>query len=263
MKKLVLLVLVLFCGLLLGRETPYFEGRYDDFDRLSQVSLQNRQSGEFTFTRLIFSGRIPGYYKNWYTDYPTGDENLVRILRRTTDLNISEEPRAIPIHHADLFNYPMVYAIEAGQMVLDESDGAVLREYLIRGGFWMIDDFWGTVEWANFEREMKKVFPDLDIVDIPITHQIFHTLYDIDEVMQVPSIAYKYYEKNPITWEQDGFQAHARGIFADDGRLMVFINFNTDLMDASEWADDPKYPNNFSVYSIRMFTNAIIYSMTH
>jgi hypothetical protein len=126
----------------------------------------------------------------------------------------------------------------------------------------MIDDFWGTFEWANFEREMKKVFPDRQIVDIPMDHPIFHSVYDITEKMQVPNIGYAY-TSNPVTWEQDGYVPYVRGIFDDNGRLLVFINFNTDLMDASEWADDPKYPQYFSAYSYKIFTNAVVYALSH
>ena len=156
----------------------------------------------------------------------------------------------------------MIYSSEAGQMVFDESDAHALREYLTRGGFWMIDDFWGTSEWANFEREMKKVFPDRPIVEIPMNHPIFHSAYDIKEKMQVPNIGYAY-TTNGVTWEQDGYEPYVRGIFDDNGRLLVFINFNTDLMDASEWADDPQYPSRFSAYSYKVFTNAVIYTLSH
>src|SRR3989344_5061185 len=108
-----------------------------------------------TFVRLIYNGRIPGYIKNWYTDYPKGDQALVAMLGRSTGAQIAEEPRAIPILHPDLFNYPMVYSLEAGQMLLDDPQRKRMREYLERGGFWMIDDFWGTHEWDNFESEMR------------------------------------------------------------------------------------------------------------
>jgi hypothetical protein len=156
----------------------------------------------------------------------------------------------------------MIFSVEAGQMILNDSDGAVLREYLERGGFWMIDDFWGSIEWANFESTMKKVFPDKSIVEIPSDHPIFHSVFNIDETIQVPNIGYAY-TSNPITWEQDGRTPHVRGIFDENGRLLVFINFNTDLMDASEWADDPKYPHIFSAYSYKVFTNAVVYALTH
>jgi len=229
---------------------------------LRNLPPQTRQNHDFTFVRLMYNGRIPGYIKNWYTDYPTGDQNLTRVLRRMTDIDIAPETRSVPIQHPDLFSYPMIYSAEAGQMIFDESDASILREYLQRGGFWMIDDFWGTFEWANFERELKKVFPDKSIVDIPMDHPIFHSVFEIEEKIQVPNIGYAY-TANAVTWEQDGHMPQVRGIFDDSGRLLVFINFNTDLMDASEWADDGNYPQYFAAYSYKIFTNAVVYAMSH
>jgi len=121
---------------------------------------------------------------------------------------------------------------------------------------------WGTFEWANFEREMKKILPDRRIVDIPHSHAIFHVFYDSDRPMQVPNIGYAYNPGTP-TWEQDGYEPYVRGIYDDGGRLLVFINHNTDLMDASEWADDPLYPQKFAAYSYKIFSNAIVYALSH
>ncbi len=235
------------------------DGKFTD---LSRLPAQDRQAHEFTFVRLIYNGRISAYLKNWYTDYPKGDRQLINVLHRLTGIDVAPQERALPIHHPDIFNYPMLYSAEGGQMVLDKSDSKVLREYLMRGGFWMIDDFWGSTEWSNFELQMQKVFPDRPIVEIPQSHAIFHNFYQIDSKMQVPNIGYAYCGGCP-TWEQDGFDARVRGIFDKDGRLLVFINFNTDLMDASEWADDPNYPQRFSAYSYKVFSNAVVYAMSH
>jgi uncharacterized protein DUF4159 len=245
--------------LLVARQELEFDGNVNDFRKLPP---QTEQQHDFTFVRLMYNGRIPNYLKNWYTDYPTGDRNLVRILQRVTDIDVAPETRVIPIHHPDLFNYPMIYSGEAGQMVFDDSDARVLHEYLTRGGFWMIDDFWGTFEWKNFEQQMKKVFPDRPIVDISPDHPIFHSFYDIEEKMQVPNIGYAYNPGTP-TWEQDGYEPCVKGIFDESGKLLVFINHNTDLMDASEWADDPMYPHKFSAYSYKIFSNAVVYAISH
>lgn len=252
-------LLVFSAAFLLAQEELDFEGNYSDVSRLPQQTLQKH---DFTFVRLMYNGRIPHYLKNWYTDYPTGDRNLVQVLLRTTDVDVATATRVIPIRDLDLFQYPMVYSSEAGQMLFDDRDANALREYLMRGGFWMIDDFWGTFEWANFERQIKKVFPDRDIVNIPRRHPIFHVLFDINEPMQVPNIGYAYSPGTP-TWEQDGYEPDVRGIFDDAGRLLVFINHNTDLMDASEWADDPLYPQKFSAYSYKIFSNAAVYALSH
>src|SRR5215510_4881009 len=136
MRKLsgVLMPLVVLSGVLLvAQEGLDYEGNYGDFRRLPPQTVQEH---DFTFVRLMYNGRIPHYLKNWYTDYPTGDRNLVRILRRVTGIDVSPETRVIPVHHPDLFNYPMIYSAEAGQMVLDDHDAVILREYLTRGGFW-------------------------------------------------------------------------------------------------------------------------------
>jgi hypothetical protein len=252
--------LIVLCGaFVVAQEHLEFYGNYNDF---RQLPPQTVQQNDFTFARLMFNGRIPGYLKNWYTDYPTGDANLVNVLQRATDIDIAPESRVVPIQHPDLFRYPMIYSAEAGQMVLDDRDAKILREYLTRGGFWMIDDFWGTFEWDNFEVQMKKVFPNRKIQDVPLDHPIFHVFHDIEERMQVPNIGYAYNPGIP-TWEQDGFQPYVRGIFDDNGRLLVFINHNTDLMDASEWADDPLYPQKFAAYSYRIFSNVVVYALSH
>jgi hypothetical protein len=108
---------------------------------------------------------------------------------------------------------------------------------------------------------MKKILPTAEIKDIPRDHPVFHLFFDVDKVIQVPSLAYVF--NGGITWEQDGFEAECKGIFDANGRLMVMINHNTDLGDAYEWADEPKYPNDFSDFAYRLAINAILYAHTH
>ena len=136
-----------------------------------------------------------------------------------------------------------------------------MREYLERGGFWVVDDFWGSFEWAKLRKpDSEDPLPGAEIRDIPRDHPIFHCFYDIDEIIQVPSLNYVY---TGMIIEQDGFEAFCRGIWDEDGRLMVVINHNTDLGDAYEHADHPQYPNYFSGYAYRMAINFIIYALTH
>jgi hypothetical protein len=253
----------LFSSLLaLGAADDFFAffGKADDF---KQLPRQTKQNHEFTFVRLIYNGRIPSYLKNWYTDYPSGDRNLVKVLSRLTDIDIAPESRAVPIHDPDLYDYPMIYSAEGGQMRLSSNDARIMREYTDRGGFWMIDDFWGSLEWSAFAQEMKKVFPDRPIVEVPREHPVFHNFFDIEETLQVPNIGYAYCYGGCSTAELDGDIPYVRGIFDGMGRLSVLIYFNTDLMDASEWADDPRYPHKFSSYAYKVFANAVVYSMSH
>jgi hypothetical protein len=116
------------------------------------------------------------------------------------------------------------------------------------------------VEWESLEAQMKKIFPEVQIKDIPPGHPMFHSFFDIEKVMQVPSLAYL---RTGITYEQDGFSGECKGIFDDRGRLMVVINHNTDLGDAYEWADDPDYPQRFTGFAYRHALNIILYALSH
>ena len=244
-------------GLLFCQEESNLIGRYDDIERIVQPK---NDTDQFVFARLIYNGRIPGYYKNWYTDYPKADHQLMMGIKRLTNLDIADKERAIPVNDPSLFKYPLVYSSEPEQMVLTEEDAAIMREYLQRGGFWILDDFWGTTEWDIMEYEMKKVLPDGVFKDVPPDHEIFHIFYDIPRLVQVPSLAYVY---TGITYEKDGFKPELKGIWDEHGRLMVVINHNTDLGDAYEWADEPQYANIFGGYAYRVAINTFLYALTH
>ena len=251
---------VLICvvlGTLFAQELGFL-GRYDDARYIKQSTEDTNQ---IVFARLIYNGRIPGYYKNWYTDYPDADHHLIMGLKRLTNLNVSDHERAVAINDPDLFRYPFIYTSEPEQMVLTDEDATILREYLNRGGFWILDDFWGSFEWQAMERQLRKILPNAEIKDIPRDHTIFHQFYDIEKIIQVPSLAYAY--NGGITWEQDGFVPECKGVWDDNGRLMIVINHNTDLGDAYEHADNPLYPHYFSGFAYRVAINFIMYSLTH
>ncbi|HSR40762.1 MAG TPA: DUF4159 domain-containing protein, partial [Longimicrobiales bacterium] len=153
------------------------------------------------------------------------------------------------------------YALEVGRMRLGDEEVRGLRDYLNAGGFLVIDDFWGTWEWQNFEHEIRRVLPGREIVELPLDHPVFSTFYDIEEILQVPN------RNNGIagrqTHERDGYTPYVLGIFDDHERLMVVINWNTDLGDAWEWAENPFYPLRFSRFAAEMGVNMIVYGMSH
>ena len=128
-----------------------------------------------------------------------------------------------------VFDYPWLYAVEVGQWYLDDDEATLLREYLDRGGFLMVDDFWGEYEWSIFTDSMQRVFPDRRIEELGEDHELLHVLYDLDQRTQIPGRG----------GQRPGTVPHWRGIFDDNGRLMVAINFNMDMGDAWEHADDP------------------------
>jgi hypothetical protein len=221
--------------------------------------------GEFQFVRLAYSGnpyagRSWGRRQAWQTDYPDAEHHFAKGVDRLTRIEVAETGRILTPLDDELFDYPWIYAVEVGYWYLNEQEAARMRDYLLRGGFLMVDDFHGTYEWASFVASMEKVFPDRPIVDIPEQDEAFHVHYDLDHRIQIPSRMYSYTGQ---TWEKGGFTPHWRGIYDDDGRLMVAINHNMDIGDAWEHADWPDYPENMTALAYRFGINYLIYAMTH
>lgn len=202
-----------------------------------------------------------GRRRAWGTDYPEAERHFTVVLERLTNADVYRWEHALRLDDPRLRRFPFLYAVEVGYMDLSEAEAAGLRGYLLAGGFLVVDDFWGTQEWASFEHNIRKVFPDRPIREVPPDHPVFHTYYSIDEIVQVPSI--NNVLRRGRTWERDGYTPHVRGIFADDGRLMVAINWNTDLGDAWEWADVPEYPLEYSTFAFEMGVNYIVYALSH
>lgn len=218
---------------------------------------------EFHFARLAYQGRNGvGLSRRgrWLTDWPEAEEHLLGGVHRLTRIDAGEEGRAVSLMDEDLFDYPWLYAVEVGYWYLDEAEAARLRDYLLRGGFLMVDDFHGSREWASFMDSMQRVFPDRPVVDIPVTDPVMHVLYDLNERVQIPGLGAV---MSGVTYERDGNVPHWRGIYDDQGRLMVVIDFNMDLGDAWEHADTPWYPEQYTALAYRFAINYILYSMTH
>jgi hypothetical protein len=223
----------------------------------SRDAMWSLYDGEFYFARLAYQGA--GRRSSFRTDYPDAEIHLLGGVRRLTRVNVGGdiiiEPRS-----ADLMNYPWLYAVEVGHWYLDDLEAANLREYLLRGGFLMVDDFHGTYEWSVFVDSMRRVFPDRPIIDIPDNDVLMHVLYDLNKDIQIPGIQYL---SSGRTYEDDGYTPEWKGIYDDQDRLMVAINHNMDLGDAWEHADYPAYPEPMTGLAYRFAINYVIYSMTH
>lgn len=218
---------------------------------------------EFYFTRGIYGEGGVGaadWGPRWAVDFPKADEQFLVALRRLTIVDAFDKDNAIGIDEARLRDFPFLYVLEVGALSLTEAQATAVREYLLAGGFMVIDDFWGTWAWQNLEQEMRLVFPNRTIVDVPLDHPVFHAFYDVTEILQVPNV---HQAAGGPTWEYDGRVPHVRGIFDDEGRLMVLINWNTDLGDAWEWADLPSYPLRYSTYAFEIGINFVIYGMSY
>lgn len=232
-------------------------------------AAQQRRSARpphaFTFTRGIYSsggggGRRGWGNRAWATDYPKADQQFLTVLDRLTILDASDSENAVTLDDPELRRFPFVYALEVGRINLSPAEVRGLRDYLLAGGFLFIDDFWGDDEWWYFENQIRQVLPEYPIVDLPITHGIYRSFYEIREILMVPSVGNardgRHSECGPC-------QVQARGIFDERGRLLVFINWNTDIGDAWEWAEQPDYPLYLSTYAFQVGANAILYAMSH
>ena len=215
----------------------------------------------FYFTRARYTDSGTGRRRgNWATDFPKADVQFLIGLSRLTTIDAYELEHPMRLDDPALRRFPFLYAVEVGGMALTDTEVAGLRAYLLAGGFLVIDDFWGTYEWASFEHQMRRVLPEYRIEDLSRDHPLLRSFYSIDDVLQVPNV-WNGRTGGP-TWERDGYVPALRGIFDDDGRLMVVINWNSDLGDAWEWADDPFYPLVFSNFAYQLGVNLIVYGMS-
>ena len=241
---------------------------YDDIP----VPTDWREKSEWVFARLMFpSSRFARFDRwgrdwreggtSWTEDYPRADRHFNTALRRLTRIHVRSVEQPVNLDDGDdVFNWPWLYAGLAGNWNLSDAQVIKLRDYLLRGGFFLADDFWGPDEWAGFEAGMRRIFPDRPIVELDNADAIFHSVYDLDDRYQIPG---EWGTNRGMSYRDGGVTAYWRGIYDDRQRLMVAICANSDLGDAWEWADAPHYPEKFSALGIRIGVNYVIYSMTH
>lgn len=236
---------------------------------------------EFMFVRAKYTNYPgsggPGYGYGglrrqwWETDFDDADRNLLRGLRRYTTMDASSKGyKAMSLTDPALFEYPFLY-INMKRVPLFSGNGpnfkpeeaATLREYMLRGGFVMLDDFWGLEHWQDFLVELAKIFPERRPETLPIDHPIFHCFFDINEIKQVPG--------RGVTWgfgmgfllNNADYPTTVHGVFDDDGRLMMAVNFNTDLGDGWEHTFDEFYPTRYCNAAYKIGINTIIYALSH
>ncbi len=225
----------------------------------------------FYFTRAVYSGRSRGGWGwgggrggggSWRTDFPEAEYFFTSLLSRLIDIDVYEDVNPMELDNPEIRKFPFLYFVEPGQMSMTPSEIEGLRSYLEAGGFIMLDDYWGTYETRVVEDQMRRVLPDRVIVDIPLDHPIFHSVYDIEEIRQVPNVGNG--TRGGRTDEGDNSEIPSvRGIFDDHGRLMVIINQNTDLGDAWEHGENPFYPLEYSTYATEVGINTVVYAMSH
>jgi hypothetical protein len=207
----------------------------------------------------------------WTTDYPQADINLPYRLSELTKAPVSRDAKGeynhviVALADPALYRCPIVIMQEVGALYLDEDDATHLRDYLLKGGFLWVDDFWGEYAWHIFETEIRKALPSsgFPMIDLPKAHPIFHTLYDVDGVAQIPSINV-WLGTGQTSERFDSQVPHARAILDDKGHILVLITHNTDYSDAFEReGENRSYFDRFAGVGYAFGINALLYAMTH
>jgi hypothetical protein len=217
---------------------------------------------EFTFIRVQFhSKRQPWESRAWAHDYPAAETNFLRGVSRLSRIHIHNDPAVLRLDDERIFEYPFLYLVEIG---LDggpdfsEREVENLREYLLRGGFLLIDDFKGEEGWQIFHRLFKEIFPDFQWIKLDPNHGIYHIYYDIDGAQRIPGIYFlhgnaPYDHMNPENW----------AIVDDSGRIMILINWNSDMGDGWEHTYDEIYPTKYANLAYQLGINYLLYALTH
>jgi Domain of unknown function (DUF4159) len=214
------------------------------------------EPGEFHFVRMIYAdNNVRGFGRGWWQqDWPRAEAHFTANLAHLTRVAVGDS-ETIDLLDDRLFEYPWLYATQTGYWDLSPAELARLREYLLRGGFLMCDDFWGE-EWQVFADTMAELFPTRPMVPLPDDAAVLHVVYGIDEFTQIPGLRHlgRLDSLPPPRWY---------GIYDDSGRLMVGINYNQDVGDSWEEADTPQYPEPMTALGYRFGVNYVVYAMTH
>ncbi len=223
--------------------------------------------GYFTPVRREPSG------SGWNTDYPDADHNfsvrLAELTRTRVRFDEGREPHFVvmPMTEPLLYHCPMIFMEDFGTARFTEDEVERLREYLLKGGFVWVDDSWGSYAWTMIVGELSRVLPpgEFPMIDIPPDHPIMHTLYDVREIPQVPSISHwTRYGGDTSERGRDSAVVYFKGIHDERGRLLVLISHNTDIADT--WEREGESQQYFDLFSPRGYAigvNVVLYAMTH
>jgi len=240
--------------------------------RIPEETEEVGPNAEFYFLRMEYTdmaggrgiGFGRGYGRGWWMqDYPRAELHFTEGVRRLTRIDIGEGRHASLVDDK-IFDYPWVYATQVGYWYLSDYEITRLQEYIDRGGFLVVDDFWGPAEWAVFQEAMDRAFPGRPILEIQSTDPMMHVLYDIEECVQIPGLRHlRVAPGGRIVTRLESTPPHWRAIYDDEGRLVVAINYNMDIGDGWEEADVPEYPLESTALAYRFAINSIVYAMTH
>jgi hypothetical protein len=222
--------------------------------------------GSFLYCRAFYQG-------GWSTDYPGADNNfsirLAELTRIPVKFDANRQPHHVVVRLTDpvLYRCPMLFMENVETLRFTPGEITSLRDYLKKGGFLWVDDFWGSYAWQNWEEEISRVLPpgEFPMFDIPLSHPIMHTVYDVKDYLQVSAISFWYRSGGGVSERgYDSAEVHYRGIQDAQGRLMVLVTHNTDVADTWEReGENAEYFNLFSPRGYAIGVNTVVYALTH
>lgn len=264
---LLLPVIVVTVAMMVGAQSRYYGG-YVPHD----VGVVPKERTGFTFCRLFYNRvRTEGGGQGWDTDYPGADRNLMIRLPEFTYTPITRDQDGSPQHAVvrgtdrALFECPFLFASDVGTIGMNESEAERLRDYLLKGGFLWVDDFWGARAWSHWTEQIARVLPEFSPVELPMDHPLFSTFYTVERVPQIPSIQFWRNNRNETSERgADSAEPRIHGIFDGEGRLMVLMSHNTDIADGWEReGEDWAFFHAFSPHGYAVGVNVAIWAMTH
>jgi hypothetical protein len=273
LKRPVAMLAVLFIAALAAADTDLpgdggRSGQMPDLSKLNFVRAIYNSEGGMGEAYYVYDGR---FWARWETDFPEGDDNFSRRLATLTRIDVNPTAASRLLTAPDLGDFPMLYMSDPGYMVLSREEIDAFANYLANGGFVWVDDFWGDAEWQQFATVMREVLPGREWRVLTPSHPIFHTVFDLKEMPQIPALPFA--SPGGDTAEPAGAHKYPGGSLRepqmrawldDNGRVMLVATHNTDIGDGwereayGEW-----YFETFSTRSYMMGVNVVTYAMTH
>ncbi len=213
--------------------------------------------GRVAFVRLAWQTGSPfggGWNSAWNHDYPRAEQNLAQIVRELTVLDLRDDgSRILHLDDPELFHHPIAYMWEPGFWTISDSETLAFRDYLLKGGFAVFEDFDGRSQWANFEEQMRRVIPNARWIQLDSSHRIFDAFFRINDI-------------NAIVHPMSGQRPVYLGLFEDNNptkRLMAVANFENDIPEYWEWSGQGLFPFDSSNEAYKLGVNYFVYGMTH
>lgn len=243
---------------LLLMSIPLILAAQDRTPRQPQISGRNpTYTGRFVFTRIRYGppqGALGFRWRGatWRHDYPRADWHLSQLLRELTTIPVElEGTNVYVLDDPELFRHPVAYISEPGFWTMSDAEARRLREYVLKGGFLIFDDF-ENEQWDNLQAQLQRVLPEYDPILLDIRHPIFHSFFQMQEI----------YFPHPLVNVTPSYY----GLFEDNDprkRMLAIINYNNDIAEYWEWSETGWWPVDTTNEAYKLGVNYIMYALTH